>query len=165
MIQAKVIEEKKNIGFFEKYQSFVRKFVYTDFYLALVCIFTFIGWITKCAPFGITCAVVLACLALLGADDILPLTINIFSAVLLVFSSSFSDYTYMWPLAIPLALCMIYFLVKNRSGKFRLGKMFFPLIAVAYALLLGGVGTTIKQDFLRVLPDFFMLGIGVPLVY
>lgn len=165
MVQPKAIENTKNIGFLEKYQSFVSKFVYTDFYLVLVCIFTFIGWISKCAPFGITCAVVLFCLALLGADDILPLTINIFSAVLLIFSDKFSDYTYLWPLAIPLGICIVYFLVKNKSSKFRPGKMFFPLIAVAYALLLGGVGTTIKQDFLRVLPDFFMLGVGVPAVY
>ncbi|MDE6276256.1 MAG: O-antigen ligase family protein [Clostridia bacterium] len=164
MIQPKVIENKKNIGF-EKYQSFVSKFVYTDFYLALVSIVVFVGWITKCAPLGITGLVVLSCLALLGSDDILPLTINIFSGVLLIYSDKFSDYTYLWPLAIPFGMCFIFFLIKNRGRKFKLGKMFFPLVAVAYALLLGGVGSTIKQDFMRVLPDFFMLGVGVPAVY
>lgn len=161
MTQSNVIG---NTGY-NKYQSFINKFVYSDFYIALVCIVVFIGWATKCAPFGITGAVILACLALLGANDILPLTVNIFSAVLLIFSSNFSDYVYLWPLAIPLGICFIFFLVKNGRHKFMIGKMFFPLIAVAYALLLGGVGTLIKQDFLRALPDFVMLGLGVPAVY
>ncbi|MDE6869378.1 MAG: O-antigen ligase family protein [Clostridia bacterium] len=161
MTQSNVIG---NTGY-NKYQSFINKFVYSDFYIALVCIVIFIGWATKCAPFGITGAVILACLALLGANDILPLTVNLFSAVLLVYSYDFSDYTYLWPLAIPLGICFVFFLVKNGRHKFTLGKMFFPLIAVAYAMLLGGVGTTIKQDFLRALPDFLMLGLGVPAVY
>lgn len=161
MIQTNEIE---NTGY-NKYQSFINKFIYSDFYIALVCFVIFIGWVTKCAPVGITGAVILACLALLGANDILPFTINFFSAVLLVFSSNFSDYTYLWPLAIPLGICFVFFLVKNGRHKFTRGKMFFPLIAVAYALLLGGVGTLIKQDFLRSLPDFVMLGLGVPAVY
>ena len=167
MVQPKVIENEneKNIGLLEKYQSFVSKFVYTDFYLALVCVVVFLGWITKCAPLGITGAVILACFALLGADDILPLTVNIFSAVLLVYSYDFSDYTYLWPLAFPLGICFVYFLVRNGKHKFKLGKMFFPLLAVAYALLLGGVGTLVKQDFIRALPDYAMLGLGVPAVY
>lgn len=146
-------------------KDFIKKFVYTDFYLALVCLVVFIGWVTKCAPFGITAAVVLACTALLCVDDILPLTVNIFSSVLLIYSYDFSTYTAMWPLAVPLLICSVYFLVKNGRHKFSLGKMFFPLLAVAYALFLGGVGTLIKEDFIRAIPDTVMLGIGVPAVY
>ncbi len=156
--------EKIKTGY-NNYQSFIKKFVYTDFYLALVCLVVFIGWVTKCAPLGITGAVILACLALLDADDILPLTVNLFSAVLLVYSSNVSDYTKLWPIFIPLAICLVFFFVKNGRHKFKIGKMFFPLIVVSYALLLGGVGTIIKQDFLRVLPDFALLGLGVPIVY
>ncbi len=58
--------EKIKTGY-NNYQSFIKKFVYTDFYLALVCLVVFIGWVTKCAPLGITGAVILACLALLDA--------------------------------------------------------------------------------------------------
>ncbi|MDE7071673.1 MAG: O-antigen ligase family protein [Clostridia bacterium] len=156
--------EKIKTGF-NNYQSFIKKFVYTDFYLALVCLVVFLGWVTKCAPLGITGAVILACLALLGADDILPFTVNIFSTVLLVYSYDFSDYTKMWPLAFPLGICLVIFIIKNGRHKFTLGKMFFPLLAVAYALFLGGVGTLIKQDFIRALPDSIMLGLGVPAIY
>ena len=146
-------------------KNFIKKFVYTDFYPAFVCLTVFIGWATKCAPFGITAAVILACLALLCVDDILPLTVNLFSAVLLIYSYDFSTYTVMWPLAIPLLICLVYFIVKNGRHKFSLGKMFFPLLAVAYALFLGGIGTLIKEDFIRALPDTVMLGLGVPAVY
>lgn len=163
MTQANTLE--KNKSGFTSYQNFIRKFVYTDFYIALVCIVVFIGWVTKCAPLGITGAVILACLTLLGADDILPLTVNIFSSVLLIYSYGFSQYTKMWPLAIPLGICLIFFLVRNGRHKFSFGKMFLPLLAVAFALFLGGVGTIIKEDFIRALPDTVMLGLGVPVVY
>lgn len=163
MTQTKFVDNIKNV--YKKYQDFVGKFVYTDFYLALVCIFTYIGWATKCAPLGITIAVAIACIALLAIDDILPLTVNLFSAALLVYSFNFDDYTYMWPLAIPLGLCFLFFLIKNGRHEFNFGKMFFPLMAIAYAMLIGGAGTLIKQDFLRALPDFVILGIGVPVVY
>ena len=163
MTQAKTSKLTTKLG---EFKSLVNKnFLYTDFYLALVSIVVFIGWISQSTPVAFTGAIILACFTLLVADDILPLTINLFSACLLLHSAKFDDYTYMWPLAIPLAICLVYFLIKNGRHKFTCGKLFFPLLAVAYALLLGGVGTIIKQDFLRVLPDFFLLGLGVPAIY
>lgn len=150
---------------YEKYQSFVKKFIYSDFYLAFVAIVALLGWYSENAAFGITASVIIAGLALLAADDVLPFTINFFSAVLLVYSYDFADYSYLWPLAFPLGACLIVFMVKNGRHKFSLGKMFFPLVAIAYAMLIGGAGVMIKQDFLRVLPDFVLLGLGVPTVY
>ena len=148
-----------------KYESAIKKFVYTDFYLILVCACVFVGWVSKCAPLGITLAVGLACITLLGADDILPLTVNLFSAVLLVYSYNFSDYTYLWPLAFPLGICLIVFMIKNGRHKFRPGKMLLPLMVVAYVMLIGGCGYAIKDDFIRAFPDFLLLGLGVPIFY
>ncbi|MDE6188664.1 MAG: O-antigen ligase family protein [Clostridia bacterium] len=150
-------------------ESIIKKFVFTDFYLILVCAAVFIGWATKCAPFGLGSIILVSCIALLFADDILPLTVNLFSGVLAIYSYDFSDYVYLWPLAIPLFICLIFFMVKNRKSEFRLGKMFFPLMAVAIALLVGGIGygdgDTHWNNFLRALPDFCMLGLAVPLIY
>ncbi|MDE7216134.1 MAG: O-antigen ligase family protein [Clostridia bacterium] len=150
---------------YRHYENAIKKFVYTDYYLILLCVCVFFGWYFKCAPFGITAAVVLACITLLGADDILPLTVNLFTAVLLVYSYNFADYTYLWPLAIPLAICLAVFMIKNGRHKFHTGKMLIPLMAVAYAMLIGGSGYTTKQEFFNALPDFVLLGLGVPAVY
>ncbi|MDE6614866.1 MAG: hypothetical protein K2K24_05090, partial [Clostridia bacterium] len=148
-----------------KLASLVRKFIYTDYYLLLVSAIIFIGWYSKSAKFGFTAAVAITCIALLCADDFLPLTVNFFTPVLLIYSFNFDDYTYLWPLAIPLGICFIIFLVKNGRHDFHFGAMFFPLMAVAYVMLIGGLGFSAKDDFLRALPDFFMLGIGVPIFY
>ena len=92
-IQNKLMRGSNTI--YKRYKDFFSKFVYTDFYLALVCIIVFTGWITKCAPLGITLTVTISCMTLLAADDALPLTVNFFSATLLVYSHNFDDYTKM----------------------------------------------------------------------
>ena len=146
-------------------ENLIKKFIYTDYYLILVCAIVFLGWFSKSATFGFSAAVIIGCIVFLFADDILPLTVNIFTLVLLIFSQDFADYTYLWWLSIPLGICFIIFLVKNGKHDFHFGKMFFPLMAVAYALLIGGTGFAAKDDLLRALPDFLMLGMGVTLVY
>ena len=143
----------------------VKKFIYTDFYLILVCACVFIGWYTQNVAFGFTSAVVIACIALLFSDDVLPLTVNLFSAIMLLFSVDFDDYTHMWPLVLLFVPCLIVFMVKNGRHEFHFGKMFFPLMAVAYVMLIGGCGVTSRDEFVRALPDFAALGLGVPLIY
>lgn len=150
---------------YNKYEQFVRKFVYSEYYLILVSLVTFLGWVTKCAPFGLSAAILIICLVLLGTDDILPLTINIFGAMLLIYSEDPKDYLYMWPMLIPLAICIVIFIVKNCRHKFTLGKMFFPQIAVSAALLLGGVGVVSLQAYERTILNSILLGLGVLLVY
>lgn len=146
-------------------ESFMKKFLYTDYYLILVCALVFLGWFYKNAPLGFGSAVVLFCIALLFADDIMPLTVNIFSAVLLIYSQDFSDYVYLWPLVIPLVGCFVFFLIKNGRHKFHFGKMFCPLMAVAYVMIIGGIGYAAKDDFIKSLPDILMIGISVPIAY
>ncbi len=150
---------------YTKYENFIRKFVYTDYYLILLSIVTYIGWVSKCTPFGMAAVVLLACAVLLGSDDILPLSINMFGAMLIIWSEKPSDFLYMWPIFIPLILCIIVFIVKNCRHRFRIGKMLFPQIAVSVALLLGGAGVASSQDYLRGLPNVLLLGIGVLAVY
>ena len=44
-----------------KYESAIKKFVYTDFYLILEAACVLERWVSKCAPLGITLAVVHHC--------------------------------------------------------------------------------------------------------
>ncbi len=156
--------QKAKVGF-EKYQQFVKKFAYSDFYLLLVSVVIFIGWATKSSIFGIGALTIISCLVLLAADDVLPLCINIFGAVLLVYSFDVSDYIFMLPLLLPLLICLVFFIVRNAKHKFTLGKMFYPQIAVTCALFLGGIGVISVKGYFHAFLDILMLGVGVLLVY
>ena len=150
---------------YSKCEQFIKKFIYTDFYLLLVSLITVIGWATKCAPFGISVLAVIACLALLAADDILPLTINIFGAMLVIYTSKIEELLVVWPVMLLLAPCAIVFVVKNCRHRFHTGKMFYPQLAVALVLLLGGAGVISGADYSRALPTALILGFGVLAIY
>lgn len=156
---------KKLKNGYSKCEQFIKKFIYTDFYLLLVSVITVIGWATKCAPFGISVLAVIACLALLAADDILPLTINIFGAMLVIYTSKIEELLVVWPVMLLLAPCAIVFIVKNCRHRFHTGKMFYPQLAVALALLLGGAGVISGADYSRALPTALILGLGVLAIY
>ncbi len=150
---------------YKKYEEFIKKFVYTDFYLLLVAVATFIGWVTQCAPFGIGALTLIVCLVLLGSDDILPITINIFGAALVIYTDDVGSLLSLWPILLPIIPCIIIFAIKNCRHKFRLGKMFYPQIAVSLALLLGGAGVVSSADYGRAASTAILLGLGVLAVY
>ncbi len=150
---------------YSKFEQIIRKFVYSDFYLLLVSLILFLGWVTECAPFGISAMVVVTSIVLLGSDDILPLTVNIFGAALVIYTSEIDKIIFMWPMFLLLIPCLIIFIVKNCRHKFRLGKMFYPQLAVSLALLLGGAGAISAADYARALPTALILGFGVLAIY
>lgn len=152
--------------FYTPFEKAVRRFVYTDWFLALISAVVFIAWVTKCAPFGFVALITIAVVALLGANDILPFTVCIFSGALMIYSDNVADFLYLWPTFIPLGLAIIIFAVKNaRNRHFTFGKMFFPQLAVAAALLLGGAGVIPSAHYLRELGNVLALGLGVLGVY
>ena len=145
---------------YSKYEQFIRKFAYTDLYLLLVSVITVIGWATKCAPFGITTLTIIACLVLIGIDDVLPLTINIFGAMLVIYTSNIGELLSIWPVLLLFIPSFAVFILKNCRHKFRLGKMFYPQIAISLVLLLGGLGVISGTNYLRALPTALLLGLG-----
>lgn len=151
--------------FYAKYTQFIQKFVYTDYYLMIVAALLFIGWVTKCIPFGLTALIVVSCLVLIGSNDILPLTINIFGAALIIYTDDISQLLFMWPMLLPLIPSFAVFIVRNVKHKFQLGKMFYPQLAVALVLLLGGAGAVSAAGYARALPTALVLGVGVLAVY
>lgn len=147
--------------------DFVKKFknsAYGDFYLAAVAAIVTVAWIAESAEFGFVALVLLACISLVLLDDILPLTAPIFYAMCMIFSSDVADFIFMWPTFIPLGIAVVIFAVRNRS-RLRIGKMFFPQLAVSAALLLGGVGVVAVSDYVRALPSVLFLGIGILAIY
>lgn len=152
---------------FETLQTKARKFLYTDAYILLVLAIVLIAWWVQNATFGFVALILVSCFALVFSDDILPLTVNIFGAVLMIYKDKVDEFLYMWPTFIPLGIAIVWFVVRNLRGKkrFVMGKMFFPQIAVSVALLIGGIGVVEKSNYLDSLPISIALGIGVLFVY
>ena len=149
-----------------KFGNLVRKFITTDFYFILVTAIVTVAWVLKSALIGFVGLISVSCFALIFADDITPLTVNIFAAFLMIYDNEVSTFLGMWPTFIPLGICLIIFVVRNVGRrKFRLGRMFFPQLAVTIALLIGGLGTISKENYLRALPTALVLGVGVLAVY
>lgn len=144
----------------------VRKFLTTDFYFIIVTAIVTAAWVLESAELGFIGLIAVSSVALLFADDIMPFTVNIFGAVLMIFDSDISTFIDMWWVFIPLGIALIVFIARNVKGKkFRLGKMFFPQLAVTVALFIGGLGVVGKDDYMRALPTIIALGIGVLAVY
>ena len=163
MKESRAIEKIKRS--FDIVQSSIRNFAYTDYYIIAVLIVVCVAWATKCAPFGFIALISLSCVMLIFLDDILPLTVNIFGAVLMIYSNSLDEFLYLWPIFIVLGLSIAVFIVRNIRHKFSFGKMFFPQLAVCLALLLGGLGTITAENYLRALPTILFLGFGVLAIY
>lgn len=152
------------------YAERVKPFLYSDGYLFLILAVVLVGWLTKCAAFGLTALILLSCAALFAADDVLPFTVNIFAGALLVYTTpdnkpDVDALMRLWPLFIVLVLCIAYFVIHNFRRPIFKGKMLLPQIAVAVALLVGGLGVVGGKDYLDALPMGAFLGVGVLAVY
>lgn len=144
----------------------VRKFLTTDLYYVLIVAIVTLAWALKNEKLGFIGLIGVSSIVLLFADDVVPLTINIFAAFLMIYDSNVSTFLYLWPTFIPLGIALAVFVARNAGKRpFRLGKMFFPQLAVSVALLLGGVGFLDKESYVRGLPNAIALGIGVLAVY
>lgn len=135
------------------------------------------AWSWKNATFGFVTLITVSSIVLVFADDVLPLSVNAFGAMLMIFRADgetavqVSRFLYLWPTLIPLGITIAVFIVRNSMTKvkekqpFVFGKMFFPQIAVSIALMLGGVGVVSKENYISVLPNVIALGVGVLAVY
>ena len=69
-------------------QEAIRKFSYTDWYILLVLAIVVIGWTAQNATFGFVTLISVSCVVLVFADDILPLSVNAFGAMLMIFPTA-----------------------------------------------------------------------------
>lgn len=150
---------------FHKIENKARPFLYSNWYILLICATVFIAWVTECAPFGFAALILISSAVLMLSDDILPLTVNIFAAALMIFSSDVSSYLYLWPLFVVIGISILIFAIRNFKRPIFKGKMLFPMIAVSISLLISGANVTTSAEFMRALPMSLFLGIGVTAVY
>lgn len=162
-------EKTKKIDFksiLDKADDAVRKFLFTDAYYILVVTIVTLAWVVKSEELGFIGLIAVSSVCLLFADDIMPFTVNIFAAFLMIYDSNVETFLHMWPVFIPLGIALAVFVVRNvGKRKLKLGKMFFPQLAVSVALLIGGAGVTNKEEFMRAFPNAITLGVAALAVY
>ena len=168
--QNKIGLEKVKKGF-ATVENFVNKAVYTDCFLVAVLMVAFITWATECATFGFIVTAIILSVVLVFSQDILPLFATIFGASLMLYTKNIDELIHLWPVLIPVGIALVVFFVRNivrkvkNGDKFRLGKMFFPQLAVSVALLIGGVGVISAERYVASLPNILGLGVAGLVVY
>lgn len=152
-------------------EGFVNKAVYTDYFIWTLLAISFITWVTECAPVGIITIGIILSFVLAFSRDILPLFVSVFCASLMIYTKNLGEFLYLWPVTIPLGIAFVIFIVRNsirkhKDGeKFRLGKMFFPQLAVSVVLFIGGAGVISGEGYVASLPNIFGLGVAGLVVY
>lgn len=145
-------------GIYQKSCTVVQRAVYSDVFLACVCLFTYLVWLLNWSMFGVAVIFSLACLTLLFSDCLSVIFLPIVCVMTAVRTEDATSLVSLWPLLILFVLCAGCFVWRNFSQKLRLGQMFFPYLAVTVSLLLGGIGVISAENYLRALP--LVLGVG-----
>ena len=119
--------------------SSINRFLYSVYYPAFVSLWAFFCFALKQQMLGLFVMIAVACLILIFNKDILPVLPLFASCILTI--NRFQQLTNL-PFIIAycvLGACFIYHFIKYPFKRFYLGKLFFPLCLVSFALFLGGI--------------------------
>ena len=133
--------------------------------LGVLLLLLFTGGKTeKLAPFGVILILCMSVgLALLRNTRLLTLPFLLLCLLLIFCYDSFNVFIgYVWLAPVPVAALVVH-IVRLRP-KLLLGRSFYPLVAVALATCLGGVGMISAAEYFRPVALFYVFGLGPGLV-
>jgi len=116
---------------------------------------------------GIVIFILFVCVMLIIERDILPAYPPIMLAAMSVLRlyDSFDTFKhYAWVIVIAVISVIFHFLFyppRRLPRQKRLGKLFFPHLAVSVALILGGIGSIGAQDYFAPTTLYYVLGLGL----
>lgn len=142
-----------------------RKFLYSDAYLFLFSLLVFTAWCFGFEKYALIAVLLISALLLFLNGDSLPLLAPLFMAAFIFPKNvSPSEYYTLLYAVIPLVAAIVFRAVKHK-GKWKLGGMFFPQLAVSIALLFGGAFTIGKEHYLGALGFSMLLGFVILALY
>ena len=143
--------------------EWLKKFFYSDAYLAIMGVLMFAAWYTKMPIVVFLPGSILAMTALIILDDFSPL-LPVILYVPCIFQTK-DPTPYWWQLvgAIPLVIGLVFHFVYYRPKRAKL-RMVIPQLLIAAAMLLGGLGSISKEHYLGTLTYNVMLGF-LPLIF
>lgn len=153
----------KNI--YNKSCEVAQQVVYSDVYIACVCVLTFLLWYLNNMLVGFAVICVLATLTLLFTRNAAAFFVPIVCLLMVVRDLSATPVIPLIPFFLLVLIGVVVFAVRNHPNTFNLGRMFWPQVAVSVALLLGGIGAISAENYFRAFPLVLALSLGVLAIY
>ena len=159
-----LISNQKFINFSKENQ----KFLYSSYYSVLILLIGAIGFIFKIERLSMALLMLIASYNFITSKDFLPNFI-ILVIISLTPLARYGESGYFYPLIyfVPIVILSIIFHIIVYREKVRFGRFFYPAVAVALAVTLGGLfSSTFLATF--TMPAFyyvFTLGIGMVAIY
>ena len=143
--------------------EWLKKFFYSDAYLAIIGILIIVAWYTKIPIIAFLPASILVMTALIVLDDFSPMLPIILYAPCIFQTKDPAPYWWQLVGAIPLVIGLVFHFVYYRPKRAKL-RMVIPQLLIAAAMLLGGLGSISKEHYLGTLTYNVMLGF-LPLIF
>ncbi len=148
----------------DKTPIWLKKFYYSDAYLAAAALLCFVSWITELPAIGFVLGSLLIAVSLVILDDITPFAVVVLFAPAIISQPAVEPYAYSAIGAIPLVAALIFHICWYPPKKART-RMFYPQLAIAFAMLLGGLGIIPTEHYTSALGYTLMLGFFVLVIY
>ncbi len=158
-------EPKYKSNFLNKLNDFGDRFLYSRLYFALLTLTIFLCWFFEVEAYGVIGIIFFASIVLIMRRDTTPL-IPIIFVVAMIFPRDIDPMTYadVFYFFIPLPIAIVTHFIRFRVP-FRIGKLFFPQLAVSVALLIGGLGTISLEHYTVGLVYALLLGVAILFFY
>ncbi len=155
--------------------EFIKKisnFLYSDYYFLFLLAFTTIIWgLGQVIPgpiivIGISIMLLFIAAVVVIQRDVLPVVPLIFFTMFCLASPTLPSY--MWVVAIPAVVIVgaaIFHFIYYRIEEFKFGKMFFPLMLFAIALLISGIGSNLPAKYIGNFMGALLIAIAPLFVY
>ncbi len=163
------VAQKKNTrqkieNFLQKIPDPLRKFFYSDAFFIVLSAIAISAWITGKPIIGFIGIMVVSTVMLVVLDDVTPGIPMVLFAMTSISSNDISGQLKYIPVFIPTILALIFHIIVYK-GRWKLGTMFAPQIAVTVAMLVGGCTCIALDRYLGALGYTVFLGVGVLVIY
>ncbi len=156
----------KSSNLFHKLSDFFTRLYNTELPMALLAAIIYFSWLFEFEAFAFIFVIFYATIALIFIDDTAHLITAVILAPFTFASGNTNVEQYFW-LAYFLIFvigALIFHMIYYRK-KFKIGKMFFPQLAISIALLLGGVGTISLEYYMSSFAMSAILGVLILVLY
>lgn len=140
------------------------KFFYSSLYLGCLAVLIYLSWILNNPVIGLATISVFGTITLIFSEDITPTMALLVMACCIFATDDIGGYVIYVLVLIPLIIAIgLHFVLYPR--KLKLGKMFFPQLAVSIVLILAGVGTIAIKNYFSTFFYCILLGLVILIFY
>ncbi len=143
----------------------ISNFIYSNYYLVFVALIVLFFWTAGWIYAGFSALIIIGCYIFLTQRDMTPIIPLLLSVLFLVKDPSVFSSIWIYLTFIPVLGCLIAHFIMYPIKKIKLGKLFFPLLAVFIAYLLGGIGSSEIAFYSLGFVRIFGIGLTMLVIY